>query len=74
MKLYVTGRNNQTNEYLSSPVIYYSNNGMIRTNNSFPIYGSSITEPIGIYSGRINKESDLGYVWKWGLLKEIINK
>lgn len=57
-----------------SPVIYYSNNGMIRTNNGFSIYGSSITEPIGIYSGRINKESDLGYVWKWGLLKEIINQ
>lgn len=44
MKLYVTGRNNQTNEYLSSPVIYYSNNGMIRTNNSFSIYGSSIKD------------------------------
>lgn len=57
-----------------SPVIYYSNNGMIRNNNGFSIYGSPITEPVGIYSGRINKESDLGYVWKWKILKEIINQ
>lgn len=56
-----------------SPVIYYSDNGMIRQNNGFAIYGSPITIEIGIYSGRINNESDLGYVWKWSLIKEIID-
>lgn len=57
-----------------SPVIYYSNTGMLRTSEGFSIYGSPITETIGIYSGRINKDSDLGYVWKWEVLKDIINQ
>lgn len=27
---------------------------------------------IGIYSGRINQESDLGYVWKAAAIQELI--
>ncbi len=27
---------------------------------------------VGIYSGRINKDSDLRYVWKWKVIKEIL--
>lgn len=57
-----------------SPVIYYSHNGMDRHENGFAIYGSPIKHEIGIYSGRINKDSDLGYVWKWHLIHEIINQ
>lgn len=55
-----------------SPVIYHSANGMDRQENGFAIYGGPITHEIGIYSGRINKDSDLGYVWKWSLINEII--
>lgn len=57
-----------------SPVIYYSLTGFDRQSNSFAIYDGSITHEIGIYSGRINKDSDLGYVWKWSLIKNIINQ
>ena len=39
----------------------------------FYIFAGPIIHEIGIYSGRINKDSDLGYVWKWSLLEEIIN-
>lgn len=57
-----------------SPVIYYSDNGMMRENSGFSIYEGPITKEIGIYSGRINSESDLGYVWKWSLIDGIINQ
>lgn len=57
-----------------SPVIYYSSNGVDRQDDGIAIYGGPIIHEIGIYSGRINKDSDLGYVWKWSLIKEIINQ
>ena len=57
-----------------SPVIFYNEQGMVRRNGGFSIYGSPITQEIGIYSGRINAESDLGYVWKWSLLSGIIEE
>jgi len=57
-----------------SPVIYHSSNGFDRQSNGFAVYGGPITHEIGIYSGRINKDSDLGYVWKWSLIKDIVNQ
>lgn len=39
-------------------------NNMVRESNGLSIYGGPITKEIGIYSGRINSDSDLGYVWK----------
>ena len=56
-----------------SPVIYYNKNGIDSDANGIALYGGPVTHEIGIYSGRINKESDLGYVWKWSLIKEIID-
>lgn len=56
-----------------SPVIYYSSNGMDRRETGFAIYSGPVLHEIGIYSGRINSESDLGYVWKWSVIKEIID-
>ena len=57
-----------------SPVIYYSEMGYDGhdRNDSKSIWGSPFMREIGIYSGRINKDSDLGYVWKWAVIKEII--
>jgi len=57
-----------------SPVFYYSPFGVIRTKNGISVYGKPLIREIGIYSGRINKDSDLGYVWKWSLISEIINQ
>lgn len=56
-----------------SPVIYHSTNGFDRQDNGFAIYGGPITHELGIYSGRINPDSDLGYVWKWKLIREILD-
>lgn len=57
-----------------SPVIYYSQQGLdlhYETNRT-AIWGCPFMQEVGIYSGRINKDSDLGYVWKWQVIKEII--
>ena len=55
-----------------SPVIYYNLNGIDYERNGISIYSGTVIHEVGIYSGRINKDSDLGYVWKWSLIKEII--
>jgi hypothetical protein len=39
---------------------------------SVAVYGGSISNLLGIYSGRINAESDLGMVWKVQVIKEIL--
>lgn len=56
-----------------SPVIYYSANGLDRQKNGLAIYSGPVIHELGIYSGRINPDSDLGYVWKWSLIEEIVN-
>ena len=56
-----------------SPVIYYSDAGIdLHHNGGRSMWGEPFMKEIGIYSGRIDKESDLGYVWKWKVIKEII--
>lgn len=57
-----------------SAVIYYNESGLDKHfNGGIAVWGSPITKEIGIYSGRIHKDSDLGYVWKWKVIKDIIN-
>jgi len=56
-----------------SPVIVHRNGNVIMADNSVSMYNSSITQFLGVYSGRINKESDLGMVWKTSCIKELID-
>lgn len=56
-----------------SPVIYYDKQGILPNNNGFSICSNAIRIPLGIYSGRISNNSDLGILWKWNVLKKIIN-
>ena len=56
-----------------SPVIYYNINGIDCSNGETSVHNSPIIHEVGIYSGRINAESDLGYVWKWSVIKEILD-
>lgn len=56
-----------------SPVILDNKTtGKIFENDKLGITSEHITILLGIYSGRINKNSDLGYVWKTELIREII--
>ena len=60
-----------------SLVIYYSESGFDPHYNNGQnigkaVWGCPFMKEVGIYSGRINKDSDLGYVWKWKVIKEIL--
>ena len=57
-----------------SPVIAYRGGGMVAMANGAQVaFAGPIWNFIGIYSGRINAESDLGMVWKASALRELIN-
>lgn len=55
-----------------SPVIAYSGGGGTATSGGFSIFSGPVEEFFGVYSGRINRESDLGFVWKASVVREII--
>ena len=55
-----------------SAVIAHRNAGMIAMENGGSnSFGGPITKFLGIYSGRINAQSDLGIVWKGSAIKEL---
>ena len=57
-----------------SPVIAYRNRGVIPTTDGGAIdFGYPAWQFLGIYSGRINAESDLGMLWKAQALAQLID-
>ena len=56
-----------------SPVIRYHNGGGTTTYENGVEVISPVCRLLGIYSGRINDESDLGVVWKAYALAELLN-
>lgn len=56
-----------------SPVIAYRSGGLVAlANGESAAFNGSVTLPIGIYSGRINDQSDLGMVWKMQAIRELV--
>ncbi len=57
-----------------SPIIFYTTTGNFRDihGNTFLASGT-IEEFVGVYSGRISEESDLGFVWKASVVRDIID-
>lgn len=56
-----------------SAVIAYRSGGMVNmADGNAGIFGGPVTKFLGIYSGRINAESDLGIVWKSRAVQEMI--
>jgi len=56
-----------------SPVILYNVGGAVTDLQGNTILsGGTAEEFVGVYSGRINEESDLGFVWKASVLRETI--
>ena len=55
-----------------SPVIAYRNGQATMQNGNTSFFGGPITRPIGVYSGRVNEESDLGMVWKMEAVRELV--
>jgi hypothetical protein len=56
-----------------SPVIAYSGGGGTpMADGSMAIFSGPVLNLLGVYSGRINEQSDLGKVWKVQAVREII--
>ena len=56
-----------------SPVIAYRSGGMVAMANGAQVaFSGPMWNFIGIYSGRVNAESDLGIVWKASALRELL--
>jgi hypothetical protein len=56
-----------------SPVIAYGNGGMFAMEDgSTAVMAGEVIRLLGIYSGRINEQSDLGIVWKASALQELV--
>lgn len=57
-----------------SPVIFYSAGGPITTTEAAAaIFGGPVEQLLGVYSGRISKESDLGFVWRREVISAILD-
>ncbi|UZX04013.1 trypsin-like peptidase domain-containing protein [Arthrobacter sp. CDRTa11] len=57
-----------------SPVMFYSPGGAVLLKSGTTAYFSEpIIQLLGVYSGRINKESDLGIVWKIEIIREVLS-
>ena len=57
-----------------SAVVAHRNGGMnLFTNGTISASGSPVTRFLGVYSGRINDESDLGIVWKASMVRELVS-
>ena len=56
-----------------SAVIAHRSGGMVSLENgSSAIYGGPMTRLLGIYSGRVNSDSDIGIVWRTSALRELV--
>ena len=56
-----------------SPVLFSRQNAIVPTGQrSSAMYSGRVTDFLGIYSGRINSESDLGRVWKASAIAELL--
>jgi Trypsin-like peptidase domain len=57
-----------------SPVIAFRSGGMIRLEDgSTAAFKGAIMRFLGVYSGRVNDESDLGIVWKYSAIAQLID-
>lgn len=56
-----------------SPVLFYARGGMVpMADGSTAMFAGEVRKLMGVYSGRINDQSDLGIVWKASVVPEIV--
>lgn len=57
-----------------SPVLAYRSGGMVAmSDGGSSVFGGPVWKLVGIYSGRVNPESDLGIVWKREALFDLVS-
>lgn len=54
-----------------SPVIAFRNGPYATTDGSFNVGGSASWRPLGVYTGRIHEDADIGVVWKWPVVEAL---
>ncbi len=57
----------------SAVIAHRSGGGVAMQDGSTAMFAGPVTKFLGIYSGRINAESDLGIVWKASAIKELVD-
>jgi len=57
----------------SAVIAYRSGGGVAMQDGGTAMFSGPVTKFLGIYSGRINTESDLGIVWKASAIKELVD-
>lgn len=55
-----------------SPVIAYRTGATAHANGAFAVHTGPVARFLGIYSGRVHKDSDLGKVWKASAIAELV--
>jgi hypothetical protein len=55
-----------------SPVISYRGGGSVTTRSGTAIFSGPVFRFLGVYSGRINEQSDIGIVWKALAVQELV--
>jgi hypothetical protein len=57
-----------------SPVIIYGTGGTFtQASGGTTIYAGTVEQFVGVYSGRINEQSDLGFVWKHSTVCNVVD-
>lgn len=58
-----------------SPVLAYHAGGAVpMQDGSTAVFGGSVEQFVGAYSGRISDESDLGFVWKAAAVRDVVDQ
>ncbi|HCG8759872.1 trypsin-like peptidase domain-containing protein [Vibrio parahaemolyticus] len=57
----------------SAVIAYRSGGSVAMKDGNTAIFAGPVTKFLGVYSGRINSESDLGIVWKASAIKELVD-
>lgn len=57
-----------------SPAILYNPSGLVVTGGRNIAYGRPVERLVGVYSGRVNDESDLGRIWKVSALRDVVER
>jgi hypothetical protein len=55
-----------------SPVVAYRGGGTVATKTGSAIFAGPVYRLLGMYSGRINAQSDIGMVWKVRTIQELV--
>ena len=55
-----------------SAVVAHRAGGTVRTEEGVHVGGGEMTRFLGVYSGRVNSQSDLGLVWKAECVQELV--